>query len=471
VRLAVQGGAPFPHASAQHSQATPADTRRHPHWWQQLVTVKRGEWRPLFWSFSYFFALLCGYYIVRPMRDEMGIAGGVQHLQWLFTGTFVAMLAAVPLFGWLARHYAPRQFLPYVYYFFIGNLLLFFALFQLDITHAYVARAFFIWASVFNLFIVSVFWSFMADIFTNNQARRLFGVIAAGGTAGALTGPALTTLLVLPLGPTNLLPISVAFLAWSVLCIHRLAAWRQTSPAHPGASGRGARATTDNDVDAPVGGGVLAGVRLVLRSPYLIGICLLMVLFTTLATFLYFHQAHIIRDHFTDPAQRTALFAAMDFAVNALTLATQLFLTSRIVARLGLAWTLAAVPLLLAGGFLLLGLLPTLWAIVAVQVVRRAGNYAVMRPAREMLYVVLDKEEKYKSKNFIDTVVYRGGDAVSAWVYAGMMAAGLSIAGISLVALPLAMAWALVAFKLGKHQEQIAIARSDGRQGGIHHDK
>lgn len=469
--LTDQGGAPFPHASAHHSQATPGDTRRHPNWRQQLVTVKRGEWRPLFWSFSYFFALLCGYYIVRPMRDEMGIAGGVQHLQWLFTGTFVAMLAAVPLFGWLARHYAPRQFLPYVYYFFIGNLLIFFALFQLDITHAYVARAFFIWASVFNLFIVSVFWSFMADIFTNNQARRLFGVIAAGGTAGALTGPALTTLLVLPMGPTNLLPLSAAFLAWSVLCIRRLVAWRQASPAPPGASGRGAQAAADNDVDAPVGGSVLAGVRLVLQSPYLIGICLLMVLFTTLATFLYFHQAHIIRDHFTDPAQRTALFAAMDFTVNALTLAIQLFLTSRIVARLGLAWTLAAVPLLLAAGFLLLGLMPTLWTIVAVQVVRRAGNYAVMRPAREILYVVLDKEEKYKSKNFIDTVVYRGGDAVSAWVYAGMLAAGLSIAGISLVALPLAAAWALVAYKLGKHQEKIAIARSDGRQGGIHHEK
>lgn len=419
-------------------------------WWQSLLTVRQGEWRPLLWSFSYFFALLCGYYIIRPMRDEMGIAGGVEQLQWMFSGTFLVMLAAVPLFGWLTRHYAPRRFLPYVYYFFIANLILFFALFRSDLTHAYVARAFFVWASVFNLFIVSVFWSFMADIFSNNQARRLFGVIAAGGTAGALTGPALTALLVGPLGPTNLLLFSAGFLGWAVLCIHRLAAWRQTAQATP-------RATEEaRDADAAVGGGILAGVRLIFQSPYLMGICLLMLFFTSLATFLYFQQAHIVRDHFNDPAQRTALFAAVDFAVNALTLLTQIFLTGRIVERWGLAWTLAAVPLVLMAGFLALSLMPTLWVVLTVQVLRRAGNYAVMRPGREMLYVVLSKEEKYKAKNFIDTVVYRGGDAVSAWVYAGMQALGLSASGIALVAFPLAGVWAGISYRLGRRQELMA---------------
>lgn len=468
----IKRGAIFPHVSTHRSQAPPGEARWYVHWFPQLLTVRRDEWRPLFWSFSYFFALLCGYYIVRPMRDEMGIAGGVQHLQWLFTGTFVAMVAIVPLFGWLTRHYAPRRFLPYVYYFFIGNLLLFFALFTSDLSHAYVARAFFIWASVFNLFIVSVFWSFMADIFTNSQAKRLFGVIAGGGTAGALTGPALTTVLVVPLGPTNLLLLSALFLGWAVFCVHRLVAWRRWAAEDPDASGLGAKNKADAATDKPVGGGVFSGIRLVLQSPYLIGICLLMLMFTTLATFLYFHQAHIIRDHFADPAQRTALFAAMDFAVNALTLSTQLFLTSRIVSRLGLGWTLALVPLLLVAGFLLLGLLSTaLWVVVAVQVIRRAGNFAIMRPAREMLYVVLGKEEKYKSKNFIDTVVYRGGDAVSAWAYTGLLAVGLSIGGIALLAVPLAAAWALVAYQLGRHQEQMAAARSDGPRGGIHHEQ
>jgi ATP:ADP antiporter, AAA family len=425
-------------------------------WWKKLLTVERKEWQPLLWSFSYFFALLCGYYIIRPMRDEMGIAGGVEHLQWMFSGTFLVMLAIVPLFGWLTRRFAPSQFLPYVYYFFISNLLLFFVLFQSDLNHAYVARGFFIWASVFNLFIVSVFWSFMADIFSNAQAKRLFGIIAAGGTAGALAGPVLTATLVLPLGPTNLLLVSAAFMGWAVLCIHRLVAWRQSLFTSSTTTDTVETIKADPQANQPVGGSVMAGVRLVFQSPYLIGICLLMLLFTTLATFLYFHQAYIIRAHVADPAHRTAIFAAMDFSVNALTLVTQIFLTSRIINRFGLSWALIIVPLLLVAGFMALVILPALWMIVSVQVLRRAGNYAIMRPGREMLYVVVSKEEKYKAKNFIDTVVYRGGDAVSAWVYAGMVALGLSAAGISMVAVPLACIWAWISFRLGKQQEQIA---------------
>ena len=444
-------------ASTSGSPANQSETSGIRSWWKQPLAVEPGEWRPLILSFSYFFALLCGYYIVRPIRDEMGIAGGVEHLQWMFSGTFLVMVVVVPFFGWVVRSFAPRRFLPYVYYFFISNLLLFFVLFRSDLAHVYVARAFFIWTSVFNLFIVSVFWSFMTDIFSNAQAKRLFGIIAAGGTAGALTGPALTTLLVLPLGPTNLLLLSVAFLGWAVWCIHRLTAWRRSTVILPDAAATG---DPNASADPAVGGGVLAGVRLIFQSPYLIGICLLMLLFTTLATFLYFQQAHIVRDHFSAPERRTALFAAMDFAVNGLTLITQVFLTSRIVQRFGLGWTLAVVPLLLVAGFLALGIVSALWVVVAVQVLRRAGNYAVMRPAREMLYVVLGKEEKYKAKNVIDTVIYRGGDAVSAWVYAGMQAIGLSAAGISLAAVPLAGVWAWVSYKLGKGQERLAAANA-----------
>lgn len=433
-------------------------------WWNRLVAVHPGEWRPLLWSFSYFFALLCGYYIIRPMRDEMGIAGGVEHLQWLFSGTFLVMLAVVPLFGWLTRHFAPRRFLPLVYLFFIANLLVFYLLFRSDITHAWVARAFFIWASVFNLFVVSVFWSFMADIFTNDQAKRLFGVVAAGGTAGALAGPALTVALVLPLGPNNLLLLSMLFLGWAVLCINRLSAWRQSTRV--GAINDAGRQKGEPIAagDEPLGGGILAGIRLVWQSPYLMGICGLMLLFTTLATFLYFQQAHIIREHFPDPAERTALFAAMDFIVNGLTLATQVFLTGRIVGKIGLGWTLAIIPLGLVAGFSALALAPALWVVVTVQILRRAGNYAIMRPGREMLYVVLRTEEKYKAKNFIDTVIYRGGDAVSAWVYAGLLAIGLSGAGIALAAVPLAALWAWISFRLGVRQEQLAATIDHGKR-------
>jgi AAA family ATP:ADP antiporter len=423
---------------------------------RRLVAVEPGEMRVLFWSFIYFFALLCSYYIIRPMRDEMGIAGGVDKLQWMFTGTFLVMLAAVPLFGWVAKRFPVRQFLPYVYYFFIANLVLFFILFKTDLTHAYVARAFFIWASVFNLFIVSVFWSFMADIFNNEQAQRLFGVIAAGGTAGALTGPVLTAALINSLGPANMLLISVAFLAVAVWCIHRIVAWKKSAESNSSEDVQLRLEKTDSGKDQAIGGSTFAGIRLVFSSSYLIGICFLILLYTTLATFLYFQQAQIVRDSFDDSASRTALFAAIDFSVNFLTIVTQLLLTSRIVRRWGLSWALALIPILLGFGFLLLGMMPMLSILIAVQVLRRAGNYAVMRPAREMLYVVLGKEEKYKAKNFIDTVVYRGGDAVSAWAYSGLKAVGINLAGIALVAVPLAAVWAWISFKLGKRQVQLA---------------
>jgi AAA family ATP:ADP antiporter len=205
-----------------------------------------------------------------------------------------------------------------------------------------------------------------------------------------------------------------------------------------------------------MGGGIFSGMRLIIGSRYLTGICFLILLYTTLATFLYFQQAQIVRDNFDDPVQRTAVFAAMDFAVNLLTVVVQVFLTGRIVKKLGLSWTLAAVPLLLCAGFLLLGITPILNLLIVVQVIRRAGNYAIMRPAREMLYVVLGKEEKYKAKNVIDTVVYRGGDAVSAWGYSGLKGTGLDLASIALIAVPLAGLWAWISFRLGLRQEEIA---------------
>lgn len=415
---------------------------------QQLVDVEVGEARAMFWAFSYFFVLLCSYYILRPIRDEMGIAGGVENLQWLFTGTFLAMISMVPLFGWLTSRYKRSTFLPSVYVFFITSLLLFYILFSSGIATEWVARAFFIWVSVFNLFVVSVFWSFMTDIFTNRQAQRLFGFIAAGGTAGALLGPALTTILVKPFGTENLLLLSAAFLLWAILCISQLASWSHD---------QGDRAS-DSEIlsDRPLGGSILAGIHLVFHSPYLLGIALLMLLFTTLATFLYFQQAQIIRDSFTDPAERTAVFAAIDFAVNLLTVLMQLFLTGRLVRWLGLPWTLALVPMLLCLGFVALAFSPVLAVLIVVQILRRAGNYAIMRPSREMLYVVLGREEKYKAKNFIDTAVYRGGDAASAWVYTGLRSIGLGLSGIAWLAVALAGLWALLAYRLGREHARLA---------------
>jgi AAA family ATP:ADP antiporter len=421
----------------------------------RLVQVEPHEVRALLWSFAYFFSLLCGYYIVRPMRDAMGIAGGVERLHWLFTGTFVAMLAAVPLFGWVTSRFPRRRFLPLVYYFFIANLLVFYALLAGERGGVHAARAFFIWTSVYNLFVVSVFWSFMADLYTNAQARRLFGFIAAGGTIGALVGPALATALARPLGNASLLLLSAGFMGVAVLCVHRLIAWKDRQRAAAPGEARAAEAR-------PLGGGVLAAVPLVLRSPYLLGIALFMLLFTTASTVLYFQQAEIVRDAFASTAERTAVFGAIDLAVNALTVGVQVLLTGRLVRALGVAGTLALVPALLGLGFLALAFAPVLAVIVAVQVLRRAGDYAVTRPARELLYVVLGREEKYKAKSFVDTVVYRGGDALSAWAYAGLRAMGASLGAIAWLAVPLAGFWAWLAYRLGRRQEALAATSTEG---------
>jgi AAA family ATP:ADP antiporter len=416
----------------------------------RIVDLKPGEATALLWSFGYFFCLLCSYYILRPLRDEMGIQGGVSNLQWVFSGTFVAMLLAVPLFGALAARLPRHRLLPLVYYFFILNLLIFFLLLKSDIATAAVARAFFIWVSVFNLFVVSVFWSYMADLYNNEQARRLFGFIAAGGSAGAVIGPLLTASLARSLGIVNLLLVSAALLLLAVVCIRALARWA--------AREQPARAAQQ---DRPIGGGILSGVQLVLRSPYLLGICAYILLYTMLSTFLYFEQARIVADSFSDSASRTRLFALMDLGVNALTIVGQVLVTARIIAYFGVSVTLALIPAAVALGFLALAIFPTLAVLVTFQIVRRAGNFAVARPTREILYTVVSREQKYKSKNFIDTVVYRGGDATSGWLYTGLAAAGMGLSAIALVAVPVALAWLYTGVALGKRQEAL---RARGEQ-------
>ena len=416
-------------------------------WLRRAVDVGDGEVAALLWSFAYFFCLLSAYYILRPLRDEMGIAGGVTNLPWLFTATFVAMLVAVPVFGLVVARFPRRTFVPLVYWFFIANILIFYGLFTLSDSTAAVARAFFVWVSLFNLFVVSVFWSFMADIFRNEQGRRLFGFIAAGGSAGALLGPSLTAALAVPLGPTNLLPVSALFLGGAVLCIRRLLAATQPNGSH---KGRG-------EDTAAIGGGVFAGVTEVAGSPYLIGICVYMVLYTTTSTFLYFEQAHIVAGAFEDGAERTRVFALIDLAVGLLTLATQCMFTGRLMVRFGVGAMVAFVPALTLVGFLALAVAPGVAMIVAFQALRRAANFALSRPAREVLYTVVTPEQKYKAKNFIDTVVYRGGDAASGWAFAGLAGLGLELAAIALIAVPLAVLWTAVALALGARQERLAV--------------
>ncbi|MBU1191630.1 MAG: MFS transporter [Gammaproteobacteria bacterium] len=428
---------------------------------QRLVQVQRGEVSALVWSFLYFFSLLCGYYVLRPVRDEMGIQGGVENLQWVFSGTFVVMLAAVPLYGWAVARLPRRRLLPAVYLFFIANLLGFYLFMRAGIAPVAAARAFFIWVSVFNLFVVSVFWSFMADIFSNAQARRLFGFIAAGGSAGAVTGPALTTLLAPQLGPTNLLLVSAGFLSITLLCIARLLKGDAERPGGTAQTSAGAQGT---------GGGLWAGLRQVLASRYLLGICLYVLLYTTLSTFLYFEQAHIVKAAFEDSGQRTAFFAGIDLAVNTLTVLAQIFVTARVVRWLGVGGALAFLPLGVAAGLIALGAFPGLVVLVTVQVLRRAGHYAVSRPAREMLFTVVGREERYKAKSVIDTLVYRGGDAASAWLYTGLSALGLGLSAIAFIGVPIALVWAYNGMRLGRRQDRLR-ERINGRRRAEHGDE
>ena len=395
-----------------------------------MLRARPGELPAVGWAFAYFFLLLCSYYILRPVRDALAVDAGQQALQWLFTATFVAMLALVPLFGWLSARLPRTRLLPVVYAFFVLNLLGF-ALFM----HAGV---FFVWLSVFNLFAVSLFWSYMSDIFDTAQAARLYGAIAAGGSCGAIAGPLAAAFL------TNhraMLVLSAVLLSLTVVCIMRLARW---SSAHPRAG--------DPPADAPLGGSILAGVRAALGSPFLLAICGYLLCYTALSTALYFQQVAIVKDAVPDMAERTRLFASVDLVVNTLTLVLQIVAFSRLTALLSPGWLLAVVPLISVVGFLWLGATPTLAALIAFGVARRVGEFAVSKPAREALFTVVPREDRCKAKNFIDTVVYRGGDALAGWIFAGVSA--FLAAGVSL-------GWTAIAFYLGARMK--SWTRDDAR--------
>jgi AAA family ATP:ADP antiporter len=414
--------------------------------------VRPAERRALGWSLAYVFAVLSAYYVLRPIRDEMGVQGGVENLPWLFTGTLLGMIAINPLFAALVKRLPRAGFISWSYRFFAANLLAFAALFAAATPeqNVWLGRAFFIWVSVFNLFVVSVFWALMVDVFDSEQGKRLFGFLAAGATLGAIAGSTLTASLVREVGSTTLFFASIALLEAAVLAVRRLSRLSENLAQHPPPG--------DAPPQAPIGGGVLAGISHTLRSPYLANVCLFIVLFTVSSTFLYFQQATIARDYFPDRASRTAFFARVDLLVNALTLAVQLFLTARILRRLGVALTLGVLPLASALGFAALAAAPTIAVLVAFQVLRRAANFALARPTRELLYTVLAREDKYKAKTFIDTVVYRAGDQVGSWSYLGLSALGLGIAGVALVAVPLSALWLANSLWLGRRQARMASA-------------
>jgi len=417
---------------------------------QRVVDVREEEAKALAWSCAYFFFALSSYYIIRPVRDAMGTAGGTRNLQWLFLGTMTAMLLVHPPFGALVAKLPRRKFVAYANRFFVSNLAIFYLLLRIlpETRLVWVGRAFFIWAAVYNLFVISVFWSVMADSWSTPQGKRLFGFIGVGGTLGGIVGSLITSVLAEPVGVYNLLLISAVLLELSTQAMLKVTAtttsFASSSPAQR------------EDKERVIGGGVLAGIAHAAKSPYLLGICLYMLLYTFGSTVLYFQQSGIAETAFSNSDLRTAFFARIDLAVNILTVLTQMFLTGRIVKLLGVAVTLTLLPALSVLGFLALAMFPLIGVLVTFQVLRRAGEYAVARPTRELLYIVVPREDKYKAKNLIDTFVYRAGDQLAAWSMARLTAIGLAMAGTALVAAPLALGWLVIGWWLGRQQEKRA---------------
>ena len=417
---------------------------------RHVIDVRPEELRALRWSWLYIISLFVSYYILRPIRDEMGVAGGIENLPWLFTGTLLGMIAVNPPFAALVKTLPRVKFIGISYRFFAFNLLCFAVLLGMvsGEQNIWIGRVFFVWTSIFNLFVVSVFWALMVDVFDTDQSKRLFGFIAAGATIGGIVGSSVTASLAKQVPATYLLLASAILLEFAVLCVGRLSRLSSSLTARP------ARPSEE----PPIGGSIWSGLSHATQSPYLVNVSLFLLLFAVTSTFLYFQQAEIARQYFADRGARTAFFAGVDLWVNVLTLGAQLFVTARTIKRIGVALTLALLPLLSVFGFSVLAWMPTIAALVVFQVLRRAGNFAFARPTREVLFTVVPREDKYKAKSFIDTVIYRLGDQVGAWSYAGLGALGLAMTGVSIVAVPISMLWLINSLWLGGKQRQLESA-------------
>ncbi len=406
----------------------------------RLFVAEKEELPAVLAGFVLFFLLFTSYFMLRPVRETMGIAGGVDNLPWLFMGTFLVTLAVVPFYGWLSARVSRRQLVPAAYLIVAASLAGFGGGMAADPDNVWLGRAFYIWLSMLNLFVVSLGWSLMADVFRPGQAKRVFAPMAAGASLGGLCGPAVSLLLVEPVGHSGLLFISAGLLASSLVAVAYLLRWRAAHGPAESAVENAAR---------PIGGSVLAGITLVARSPYLLGISFFVLLLVSASTFLYFQQARLVEATFETREAQTQVFAAIDVAVQSLTILIQLFVTGRLSQKLGVTVLLTAVPLLMVAGFLALAVAGAFPVLVAVIILRRVGEYALVRPGREMLFTTVDNETKYKAKNAIDTVVYRGGDMVSAWIETAINALGGAMV-VALLGAALAAVWAGVGWKLGR---------------------
>ena len=424
-------------------------------WWSR---IQPGERRGVVWAVIWLYFILLGYFIVRPVREMMGTIGGTQQLQILFLASFLAMLAAVPVYSALVAWLPRRWLVRVVYHFFAACLFGFWLLMQIDTpsVQTWTARIFFVWVSMFGLFSTSVFWSVLADLFNSNQGKRLFGLIAAGGTAGAITGSLVTSQLASYLSTSSLLLLPIAVIEAGLWCAWRLerqaGALRSADPNQSRQQDR----TSDN----PTGGGLLSGITHVIQSPYLASICIFLFFVQACGTQIYFEQAEIVNSVIAAKESRTQLFAYLDLGTQVLTLFVQTVLSGVIMRRLGMSVSLMILPIVYFLGFTSLALHQSLSVLVVTIIATRATGYGITVPAREVLFTVVSREDKYKSKSFIDTVVLRGGDTLSGQVFGSLRGLGFSLPGMNLLALPITALWAFVAWRLGRRQRQLAIENS-----------
>ena len=420
-----------------------------------VAAVEAIEVKAVLLSMLYFLFLFGSYSVIKPVRDAMGTVYGVKHLQELFTVTLIASLVFSPLYAGLASRMKLSTFLPWVYGFVAATILVFYAMFVSGrYQDRWIAAAFYVWVSTFNLLIISVFWTFMADIFSRAQAKRLFGFIAAGGTIGGIVGPAIATFLAKSVGNNGLMLIAAGGFVVTAVMVTLLAKEKEKLLAHGGE----VQKTTLNH---RLGGNPLDGFLLLFRSPYLLLLALFLLLMTWISTIVYFQLGDLITKAFESKEARTQAYATIDLTVNSLAVLVQLFGTGRIIQRFGVQTGLLLNPIIMVIAFLAVAFSPVLMILGGIQIVRRVAEYAVAKPTREMLFTVVDQESKYKAKNVIDTVIYRFGDFSSAWVSSAVLPYGVT--GLAIFGVITSVVWFPVAYVLGKRYESV---RSGDLVGG-----
>lgn len=415
--------------------------------------IEPNELRATLLSFAFVFLLMAAYFILRPVRDAMSSDWSDEELSWLWTGTFFFSVLAVVLYGAIIPRVRFQRLVPGVYGFFSATFIAFYFASSYMPDPDVVDKTFYLWLSVFSLFHVSVFWSFMSGLFNKEQAPRLFAFIATGASTGAIAGPVIPTFFADNIGTMNLMLIAAGMLLLPIPIIAKLEQLKVTELGN-------ANLQADLSKQLRLGRNPFSGFTALIRDPYLLGIAVFILLYVVMNTFVYFELRKLLGDF--DRETRTQIWAGIDLVVNSLAILTAMFATSRLTTRFGMGSTLALIPVLMIGGWAVVAMAPILMVLVGLQIARRAGNYAITRPGREMLFTLVDQDTRYKAKPVIDIVVYRGGDSLTAWGYTGLTS-GLSfgLAGVAVVAAFVAAAWAFVGLMLGRNYDRAPAISSD----------